>query len=77
MLPQMHAAEMLWVDIHGVDLKGQTITGAAETRRFEFPRPALDELDVLSLITMAAQESWEAERSYTPTMPELASRTDA
>lgn len=68
----MQTAKMLWVDTHGMDFLGQTLTGSTTTGRFSFNRTALDDLDALSLITMAAQEAWEAERAYSPTMPELA-----
>jgi hypothetical protein len=73
----MASAEMLWVDVRGVDFKGQTLTGRTDTGRFEFGRKALDEHDVLSLITMAAQVAWEKERAYTPAMPEMAVRLEA
>lgn len=68
---------MLWVDSKGVDLRGATLSGRSEAVRMPFNREALDDLDVLSLITMAGQQAWEAERSYTPTMPELASKVEA
>ena len=70
----MLSAEMLWVDVKGLDFKCRTLTGRSEAGRFAFNRLALDELDVLSLITMAAQEAWEAERAYTPAMPDVAVR---
>lgn len=73
---QLASAEMLWVDTRGLDFKGVTFRGRSEAGRLPFKRQALDDLDVLSLITMAAQEAWEAERSYTPSMPELSGRID-
>lgn len=74
---QLVAAEMLWVDVNGMDFKGQTLTGRVATGRFEFRRKAIDDLDVLSLITMAAQEAWEIDRNYVPAMPEMAARSQA
>ena len=74
---QLHSAEMLWVDAKGIDYKGTTLTGNTTTGRYQFIREALDELDVLSLITMAAQEAWEIDRAYTPAMPEMTARTEA
>jgi hypothetical protein len=65
---------MLWVDTRGLDFKGVTFSGELRTGRLAFQRQALDDLDVLSLITMAAQQAWEAERSYIPSMPETASK---
>lgn len=67
----MLAAEFLWVDMKGVEFRGEALGGVSKTGRFSFPREALDELDALSLITMAAQVAWEQERTYVPTMPDV------
>jgi hypothetical protein len=71
---QMLDAEFLWIDTKGVDFKGEALGGVSTTGRFAFARQALDELDALSLITMAAQVAWEDERSYTPQVPDTVSQ---
>lgn len=71
----MLAAEFLWVDTKGVEFRGEALGGVSKTGRFSFPREALDELDALSLITMAAQVAWEQERTYVPTMPDVVAQS--
>jgi len=66
----MHAAEFVWIDKRGLYLRGETVEGVAQSMRFEFGREALNELDVVSMITMASQVAWEVERNYTPSVPE-------
>eukprot|EP00892_Ulva_mutabilis_P007339 jgi/Ulvmu1/4978/UM207_0022.1 len=68
---QMLEAEFIWIDTKGVDFHGDALGGVSKTGRYSFPREALDELDALSLITMAAQVAWENERTYVPTMPDV------
>lgn len=63
-------AEFLWIDTKGVDFRGDALGGVSKTGRYSFSREALDELDALSLITMAAQVAWEEERAYLPKMPD-------
>ena len=66
---QMHTAEFVWIDKRGLYLRGETVDGVAESLRFTFNRPALNDLDVVSMITMASQVAWEQERKYTPLVP--------
>lgn len=68
---QMLEAEFLWIDTKGVEFRGEALGGVSKTGRYSFQREALDELDALSLITMAAQVAWEQERTYVPTMPDV------
>ena len=71
---QILSAEFMWIDTKGVDFKAEALGGISRTGRFSFEREALDELDALSLITMAAQVAWENERSYTPAVPSSVSQ---
>jgi hypothetical protein len=64
-LVQILTAEFLWIDTKGVEFKAEALGGLSRTGRYPFMREALDELDALSLITMASQVAWENERSYT------------
>lgn len=64
-------AEFFWIDTKGVEFWGEALAGVIKTGRYSFPREAVDELDALSLITMAVQVAWEQERSYIPTMPDV------
>lgn len=68
----MHAAEFLWIDRLGVYMRGETVDGESAIVRHAFTRPAIDELDARSLLTMAAQVAWESDRQYTPAMPDAA-----
>jgi hypothetical protein len=43
--------------------------GGDATVRVPFPRPALDERDARSHLTMLSQLAWEAERNYQPVVP--------
>lgn len=67
----MLEAEFLWIDTKGVEFRGEALGGVSKTGRHSFQREALDELDALSLITMAAQVAWEQERTYVPAMPDV------
>jgi hypothetical protein len=73
-LVQILDAEFLWIDTKGVEFKAEALGGLSQTGRYSFVREALDELDALSLITMAAQVAWENERAYTPTIPTAVSQ---
>jgi hypothetical protein len=67
------AAELLWVDATGayarVDVAGGSGIVESRTARVAFPRPALDERDARSHLTMLCQLAWEAERQYVPSLP--------
>lgn len=67
----MHHAEMVWLDSQGVDFRGHTVRGERASVRHQFTRPALNDFDAISMITMAGQQAWEADRKYTPTIPVL------
>lgn len=64
----------MWIDTKGLDFKAEALGGISQTGRYSFTREAMDELDALSLITMAAQVAWENERSYTPAIPTAVSQ---
>lgn len=74
---QILSAEFLWIDSKGLDFKAEALGGVSLTGRYSYSREALDELDALSLITMASQVSWENERSYTPAIPTISLPTPA
>jgi hypothetical protein len=74
---QMHHAEMVWVDTLGADFRGHTVGGDRRSVRYKFARGALNEYDAISMITMAGQQAWEAERKYKPAVPQLAAEPQA
>jgi hypothetical protein len=63
------AAELLWVDAAGAWAWLALAAGGDATVRVPFPRPALDERDARSHLTMLSQLAWEAERNYQPVVP--------
>jgi hypothetical protein len=65
----MAYAELLWLDRLGMYIRSEVAGRGPEVVRVPFYRPVLDERDARSVITMAAQIAWEAERSYTPPVP--------
>ncbi|KAG1657366.1 hypothetical protein FOA52_015920 [Chlamydomonas sp. UWO 241] len=65
-LTDMQYAELVWVDRLGMYMRTEVEGRDPEVVRVPFYRPVIDERDARSVITMAAQISWEAERSYQP-----------
>ena len=75
--PQMAYAELLWLDRLGMYIRAEVAGGPPQVVRVPFYRPVLDERDARSVVTMAAQIAWEAERSYVPPLPDAAAAAAA
>lgn len=65
-LTQMVYAELVWVDRLGMYVRTEVEGRDPSIVRVPFYRPVLDERDARSVITMAAQIAWEADRAYVP-----------
>ncbi|GBG00252.1 hypothetical protein Rsub_12896 [Raphidocelis subcapitata] len=76
-LVDMAYAELLWLDRLGMYIRAEVAGGPPQVVRVPFYRPVLDERDARSVITMAAQIAWEAERSYVPPLPDAAAAAAA
>ncbi|KAJ9511988.1 hypothetical protein QJQ45_004406 [Haematococcus lacustris] len=72
-LTEMSYAELLWLDRLGMYVRTEAAGHLAGTTvvRVPFYRAVLDERDARSVLTMAAQVSWERERPYTPPVPSI------
>ncbi|KAG2489885.1 hypothetical protein HYH03_011687 [Edaphochlamys debaryana] len=70
-LTEMSYAELLWVDYLGMYIRTEINGREPEVVRVPFYRPVLDERDARSVITMASQIAWEADRAYTPPLPAI------
>mmetsp|Transcript_22362 Transcript_22362/g.48873 ORF Transcript_22362/g.48873 Transcript_22362/m.48873 type:complete len:294 (-) Transcript_22362:94-975(-) len=70
-LTEMTYAELLWVDRLGMYVRSEVTGREPEVVRVPFYRAVLDERDVRSVITMASQIAWEAERPYNPPLPSI------
>ncbi|CAG9464151.1 unnamed protein product [Pedinophyceae sp. YPF-701] len=70
-LSKLDWAELMWVDTNGIFLHLSKGDGV-ETVRVDFDRPAIDDRDARSKLTMLAQLAWEAENmDYRSMLPEL------
>eukprot|EP01023_Acetabularia_acetabulum_P066646 TRINITY_DN9029_c0_g1_i3.p1 TRINITY_DN9029_c0_g1~~TRINITY_DN9029_c0_g1_i3.p1 ORF type:complete len:310 (+),score=47.70 TRINITY_DN9029_c0_g1_i3:34-963(+) len=67
---EVQEAQLLWVDKMGIYMRIQLYGRPSEIVRYAFAREVVDDRSVRSALTMAAQLSWEQERSYTPQVPE-------
>lgn len=65
-LSEMLYTELLWVDRLGMYVRTEVEGKQPAVVRVPFYRAVLDERDARSVITMAAQIAWEAERPYNP-----------
>lgn len=70
-LVEMAYAELLWLDRLGMYIRSEVAGQPPQVVRVPFYRPVLDERDARSVITMAAQIAWEAERTYVPPLPAI------
>lgn len=59
-------AQLLWVDRLGFDVRATLADGAVADARVAFPRPAAKEQEVVSQLTLMAQQLWERETPYHP-----------
>jgi hypothetical protein len=67
----MQYAELLWLDRLGMYIRTEALGRPAGVTRVPFYRAVLDERDARSVITMAAQMAWDADRKYTPPVPAI------
>lgn len=65
-LEEMVYAELLWMDRLGLYIRSEASGRLPEVVRVPFYRPVIDERDVRSVVTMAAQLAWERTRKYIP-----------
>lgn len=66
---EMEYVELLWIDYMGMYVRAE-VTGSEPTVvRVPFYRPVIDDRDVRSVVTMAAQLAWEKDRNYKPPVP--------
>lgn len=68
-LLEMEYVELLWLDSLGMYVRAEVAGREPTIVRVPFYRPVIDDRDVRSVITMAAQLAWEKDRNYVPPVP--------